>query len=52
MVWGIKLDNCDLCRHVLLAKKSGFFKYLGFSPDDPDRFVAICKSIMPGAGAT
>ena len=46
-VWGIKLDNCNLCRHVLLIKKSGLFKRIGFSPDDPEKFVAICKSILP-----
>ena len=46
-VWGIKLDNCNLCRHVLLTKKSGLFKRIGFSPDDPEKFVAICKSILP-----
>jgi hypothetical protein len=46
-VWGIKLDNCNLCRHVLLIKKSGLFKRIGFSPDDPEKFVAVCKSILP-----
>ncbi len=46
-IWGIKLDNCDLCRHVLLTKKSGLFNRIGFSPDDPEKFVAICKSILP-----
>ena len=45
--WGIKIDNCDLCRHVLLTRKSGLFKHIGFSPDDPEKFVAICRSIMP-----
>ena len=47
--WGVKIDNCDLCRHVLLIKKSGFFKRIGFSPDDPEKFVAACKSIMPNS---
>lgn len=47
-VWGIKLDNCNLCRHVLLIKKSGLFKRIGFAPDDPEKFVAVCQSIMPG----
>ena len=47
-VWGIKLDNCNFCRHVLLTKKSGWFKRIGFSPDDPEKFVAACQSIMPG----
>jgi hypothetical protein len=45
--WGVKLDNCDLCRHVLLKKKSGLFKQLGFSPDEPEEFVEVCKSILP-----
>jgi hypothetical protein len=52
IIWGIKLDNCNLCRHVLLQRKSGFFKRIGFSPDDPEKFVAVCKSILPDAGTT
>lgn len=47
-IWGVKLDNCNSCRHVLLIKKSGLFKRIGFSPDDPEKFLAACKSIMPG----
>jgi hypothetical protein len=49
LIWGVKLDNCNFCRHVLLIKKSGllFTKRIGFSPDDPDKFVEICKSILP-----
>jgi hypothetical protein len=47
-IWGVKLDNCNFCRHVLLIKKSGLFKRIGFSPDDPGKFVAVCQSIMPG----
>ena len=43
--WGIKIDNCDLCRHVLLTKKRGLLKGIGFSPDEPEKFVEICKSI-------
>ena len=45
--WGIKIDNCDLCRHVLLTKKSGLFKRIGFTPDQPEEFVEVCKSILP-----
>jgi hypothetical protein len=45
-IWGIKLDNCDLCRHVLLTRKSGCFKRIGFAPDDPERFVSACKSVL------
>jgi hypothetical protein len=46
-MWGIKIDFCDLCRHVLLRKKSGLFNAIGFSPDEPEKFVEICKSILP-----
>jgi len=45
--WGIKIDNCDLCRHVLLTKKWGLFKRIGFTPDQPEEFVEVCKSILP-----
>jgi hypothetical protein len=43
--WVIKLDWADLCEHVELHRKSGLFKYLRFTPDNPERFVAACKSI-------
>ena len=47
-IWGVKIDNCDFCRHVLLTKKSGLFKRIGFSPDDPEKFVAVCQPILTG----
>jgi hypothetical protein len=46
-MWGIKIDFCDLCRHVLLRKTSGIFNAIGFSPDEPEQFVEICKSVLP-----
>jgi hypothetical protein len=46
-IWGLKIDNCSFCRHVLLIKKSGLFKRIGFSPDEPEKFAEICKSIVP-----
>ena len=48
LILGIKLDFCNLCRHVLLTRKRGFFKRIGFSPDEPEKFVEICQSILPG----
>jgi hypothetical protein len=48
ITWGVKIDNCDLCRHVLIVRKSGILKRIGFSPDDPEKFMAVCQSIMPG----
>ena len=50
ITWGVKLDNCDLNRHVLLTRKSGFLKRIGFTPDNPESFVEVCKSIMSRAG--
>ena len=47
-MWGIKIDFCDLCPHVLLRKKSGLFNAIGFSPDEPEKFVEICKSVLAG----
>ncbi len=50
--WGVKLDNSDLCRHVLVVRKSGLFKRIAFTPDKPDEFVRISRSIMfDGSGA-
>ena len=46
--WGIKLDNSDLCRHVLVTRENGLFKCIAFTPDNPDEFVRVCKSILPG----
>ncbi len=45
-IWGVKIDNCDLCRHVLLTRKSGIIRRIGFSPDNPEKFVEVCKSII------
>jgi hypothetical protein len=46
ITWGIKLDNSDLCRHVLVRRKTGFWKRIAFTPDNPDEFVRICESII------
>lgn len=48
ITWGIKLDNSDLCRHVLIRRKSGFMKRIAFSPDDPEKFAAVCKALQSG----
>ena len=45
---GIKLDMTDLCRHVLIRRNSGFWKCLAFTPENPDEFVCVCKSVSPG----
>src|ERR1700687_5595887 len=48
IIWSVNLDNCNFCRHVLLHKKSGLFKRIGFTPDDPEKFVNACHSIRSG----
>jgi hypothetical protein len=45
--WALKIDNADCCRHVAIKRKSGFMKRIRFSPDDAEKFVEICKSILP-----
>jgi hypothetical protein len=42
----LKMDCADMCRHVALRRKSGLMKCLRFTPDDPDRFVELCKTII------
>jgi hypothetical protein len=44
--WGIKLDNSDLCRYVRVRRKTGFWKCIAFTPDNPDEFVRVCQSII------
>jgi hypothetical protein len=46
ITWGIKLDMTDLHRHVLVRRKAGFWKRIAFTPDNPDEFVRICRSII------
>jgi hypothetical protein len=45
----LKLDMADLCSHVAILRRSGLFRHIRFTPDDPDTFVRICKSIMSKA---
>jgi hypothetical protein len=47
-LWGLKLDYCDLCPHVLLRKKSGIMKGVAFAPDDPEKFASLCHTLMSG----
>jgi hypothetical protein len=49
--WGIKLDLSDLHRHVLITRKTGFFKRIAFTPESPDEFVRVCQSVVTNAGA-
>jgi hypothetical protein len=42
--WALKLDWSDFCEHVEIHRKSGVLKYIRFTPDDPESFVAACTS--------
>jgi hypothetical protein len=42
----LKLDMVDFYRHVAVHRSSGIMKYLRFTPDDPEKFVELCRSIM------
>ena len=41
----IKLDWSDLCEHVEIQRKTGWFKRLRITPDNPANFVAACRSL-------
>jgi hypothetical protein len=44
----LKLDWSDLCEHVEIHRKTGWFKYLRITPDNPANFVAACRSMKQG----
>jgi hypothetical protein len=44
--WALKLDMADLCRHVAIRRRNGIMKRLRFTPDDPEKFVEVSRSIM------
>ena len=46
ITWGIKLDMTDLHRHVLVRRRTGFWKRLAFTPDNPDEFARVCQSVL------
>lgn len=43
-MWALKLDFADLYEHVGITRKSGFFKQLRFTPENPQQFVEkVCE---------
>jgi hypothetical protein len=42
----LKLDLADLCEHVGLKRKNGFFKQLRFTPAHPKEFVLKVREIF------
>jgi hypothetical protein len=44
--FALKLDMADFFRHVAIHRRSGWIKHVRITPDDPDTFVNICRSVM------
>ena len=44
--WALKLDLADLYRHVGIRRKTGLFKNLRFTPDDPEKFCAVARAML------
>lgn len=47
--WSMKLDMADLSRHVAIHRTFGIMKRLRFTPDNPEKFVEICRAMMTKA---
>ncbi|MHC4115927.1 MAG: hypothetical protein ACYSWO_00320 [Planctomycetota bacterium] len=48
--FALKMDLADFFRHVAIHRRSGWIKHVRVTPDDPEEFVRICKSIMTNRG--
>lgn len=44
--WALKLDLADLNEHVGIRRKTGLFKQLRFTPENPREFVAKVRAIF------
>lgn len=44
--WGLFLDWAAFNRHVLIETRSYFARFVHFTPDDPDKFVSTCSSML------
>jgi len=42
----LKLDLADLFHHIAIHRRCGWIKHVRFTPDNPDMFAGVCKSIM------
>ena len=43
----LKLDLADFYRHVAIHRRSGWIRHIRVTPDDPEKFVQVYKSIYP-----
>lgn len=47
-LWALKLDFADFYHHVGIKRRSGFFKCIRFTPDDPQVFIAKVRELISG----
>lgn len=43
--WALKLDLADLNEHVGINRRTGFFKQLRFTPENPKEFIVKAREI-------
>jgi len=48
--FALKMDLADFFRHVAIYRRSGWIKHIRITPDDPEKFVQVCKSIATNRG--
>ena len=48
--FALKMDLADFFRHVAIHRRSGWIKHIRVTPDDPEEFVRVCKSIATNRG--
>lgn len=48
--FALKMDLADFFRHVAIHRRSGWLKHIRITPDDPEKFVEVCKSITTNRG--
>jgi hypothetical protein len=48
--FALKMDLADFFRHVAIHRRSGLIKHIRITPDDPEEFVRVCKSILTNRG--
>lgn len=42
----LKIDLSDIFVHIALKRKKGLLKHIRFTPDDPEKLLAIVKSYL------
>ena len=48
--FALKMDLADFYPHVAIYRRSGWMKHVRITPEDPEEFVRVCKSIAMNRG--